>query len=1122
MAEVELPDEVIVEILSFLPVKSLLRFRLVCRSWLNLISSPKFKLMHLRNFNQLNPRYFVRRIDYDEDEELYNVRYDDEAFGLDIGTDIEFPFDRIRVGYRIVGCCNGVVCLSDDDDSSEGEFYLDDGIILWNPSIRRKLTLPLPMSYSYGLRYPSAPFLVFGFGYDNISDDFKVVCLAYDECYPTRSRPKVEVYTVKTGIWRKVVFPGDLRCFNIQPAWSQIFSNGCVHWICTFDSNWSRYSILTFDVTTELFGEIRLPDFLEQTHFLKISAVGESLAVIHTFPINFDGLRSTESTYVVMVMKEYKNPTSWTTLYHTHYPDLDFGQPLRVRNNGYMVVQFKNRDIIMFNHDEGRYVCVLRVDEDEKKGCSDYKTYVDRYEESLALLEVGDSVPNKEAMEALMMIENQAFQMRSRWKQMRRAMEARMMIEKQGYESKMDCRTYVDKYQESLTLLDGGHNVLNDEAINALMRIEKQEIEIEIEMAAVELPDELIVQILTFLPAKSLLRFRLVCKSWLNLINSTEFKLMHLHNFNHLNPRYFIRRLDNYVDEEWFCVHFDDEDFTFDSGTQIELPFDSVYLCFWIVDCCNGVVCLCDYDEFNEYGFTLERIILWNPSIRRKLTLPLPIFYSVGGFEDPYVVFGFGYDKISDDYKVVCLTYDEDEDSNITRPKAEVYTVKTGIWREVMFPHNLRYSSIRSKWSRIFFNGCVHWIASDSNWSHYSIMTFDVTTELFGEIQLPGFLAQEHSLKVSVVGESLALIDSSGISFDGLKSRGSTYIVMVMKEHKNPSSWTMLYHIHYPDLDVGKPLRLRNNSDMVVELENRDMIMFNHDEFSYMYVFRDGEEEEDFDYKTYVDRYVESLALLDVGDSVPNKEAVKALMMIEKQGFGYDKISDDYKVVTLEYNGSSSNRRPQVKVYTLKTGIWREVMFPHNLVCYFTFPSWLQVFFNGSVHWTACDPTPGGSRYSIMTFDITTELSGEIQFPEFLAEEFLMVSVVGESLAVTHSSDLNFDGLESGSTYMVWVMKEYKNPASWTMLYYMHYSEVGLGKPLRLRNNGDMIVELEDRDTIILGHWMARLRVVIRFGEISNLGHRDLVPWCHDGAPLHQHCRSKERYRPGHQGNNSV
>ena len=55
-------------------------------------------------------------------------------------------------------------------------------------------------------------------------------------------------------------------------------------------------------------------------------------------------------------------------------------------------------------------------------------------------------------------------------------------------------------------------------------------------------------------------------------------------------------------------------------------------------------------------------------------------------------------------------------------------------------------------------------------------------------------------------------------------------------------------------------------------------------------------------------------------------------------------------------------------------------MFPNDLRSFYIHENWSQMFSNGSVHWIAWDPTPKASHYSIMTFDISTELFGEIQF----------------------------------------------------------------------------------------------------------------------------------------------
>uniref|UniRef100_A0A1S4B203 F-box/kelch-repeat protein At3g06240-like n=1 Tax=Nicotiana tabacum TaxID=4097 RepID=A0A1S4B203_TOBAC len=114
----EIPIELITEILSRLPVKSLLRFRCVSKYWLSLISSPEFAYTHL---------------------------------GIAANS---YPVKKPRGYVRIVGSVNGLVCLV-----IEEKYFL-----LWNPSIRKFKKLPDPRGGDY---------IMYGFGYDEFHDDYK-------------------------------------------------------------------------------------------------------------------------------------------------------------------------------------------------------------------------------------------------------------------------------------------------------------------------------------------------------------------------------------------------------------------------------------------------------------------------------------------------------------------------------------------------------------------------------------------------------------------------------------------------------------------------------------------------------------------------------------------------------------------------------------------------------------------------------------------------------------------------------------------------------------------------------------------------------------------------------------
>lgn len=173
-----LPEDIIFKIFLLLPVLSLLRCKSVCKSWLSIISDPYFIQTHLNISNTeqsslLNMALVlsflvVVRDKHDGEQSLvyvHNGKYFSSIF-----------FDVVSV--RLIGCCDGLVCLSD---------YLIENICVWNPSNRRFKMLPTPNK-----KTSSGPVRL-GFGYDSVSDDYNFVRILFSD---VNSVVETELYSV--------------------------------------------------------------------------------------------------------------------------------------------------------------------------------------------------------------------------------------------------------------------------------------------------------------------------------------------------------------------------------------------------------------------------------------------------------------------------------------------------------------------------------------------------------------------------------------------------------------------------------------------------------------------------------------------------------------------------------------------------------------------------------------------------------------------------------------------------------------------------------------------------------------------------------------------------------------
>ncbi|MCD7465149.1 hypothetical protein HAX54_000694 [Datura stramonium] len=248
-----IPDWLLPEILCRLPVESLLRCRCVSKQWYSLISSPDF--ISLYTSPPAPPLFLLRYFSTKPKKQEKYFVYSDPSSKTENNTlvkELKFPFKTASGRpFGVVGFCNGLVFLSHDTYGYTNTF------ILWNPAIRKSITLSKPRFCSC----PNVRYHVWlGFGFDHKTRDFKVVRMAYplganwDYIGPS----EVEVYKLSTGLWKTVNSKG----FNNKLVMNNtsVYLNGAIHRVSYSEKRGEiTNSLLVFNLSAETFSEIGLP-----------------------------------------------------------------------------------------------------------------------------------------------------------------------------------------------------------------------------------------------------------------------------------------------------------------------------------------------------------------------------------------------------------------------------------------------------------------------------------------------------------------------------------------------------------------------------------------------------------------------------------------------------------------------------------------------------------------------------------------------------------------------------------------------------------------------------------------------------------------------------------------------
>ncbi|CAK9146364.1 unnamed protein product [Ilex paraguariensis] len=328
-----LPRDVIFDILSRLPTKSLLQFRCVSKSYPPIISHPHFINFHLSNGGGGDHHVLLHYESTDYTTEYYSIRCTSTFYET---IKLEIPFKSVNGYFRIVGSSKGIICLFDTN-----YFTYIGTLIFWNPSIRKfKIVKDSHLSHRFRDKFSH---MVVGFGLVSKINDFKVVQILYD--LDNQAEPDVLVYGFDDDCWRKIeaVAP----CF-VNKGWSNnVFVNGCVHWMAYERSKKldGRYnSIMAFDVGDEVFRVMELPRNREINYdqmFLFPSASEESLSLFILFR---DGA---SDRWEMWIMRQYGMAESWMRQFTI--VQLQISLPLMIRNNGEVLLVMNNGNLVSYD-----------------------------------------------------------------------------------------------------------------------------------------------------------------------------------------------------------------------------------------------------------------------------------------------------------------------------------------------------------------------------------------------------------------------------------------------------------------------------------------------------------------------------------------------------------------------------------------------------------------------------------------------------------------------------------------------------------------------------------------------------------------------------------------------------
>ncbi|KAI4363760.1 hypothetical protein MLD38_019935 [Melastoma candidum] len=368
----DLPREIILDVLYRLPVTSLIRFRLVCRSWRSLSQDPLLVDDHL-SLTAENGPFLVFHSDYPIRNQLRFVELSAAMASSGIPSPQErapvvrrfsLPFRDSMPEFDVVGSCNGLLCLSDS--------FFREPLCVYNPFTGEFRSLPQSRQYT-------DQEVIFGFGYSHSTRQYKVIKVVYyanstktsSSRHPRRiQRMQSDVQVLALGgtepcpTWRSL----GKAPYQIERKQPETFIHGRLHWVTGPRRFRSARQIVSVDLAEERFHEVPKPEggSLAKGNYQLGVQRGCLTAIVYC---NYGRME-------IWGMKKYGDRESWVKEYNVRayvpkglkqhvnqtimkiWKNSSGGRVARVLGvleNGEILLEYKSRALVALDPDKGKF-----------------------------------------------------------------------------------------------------------------------------------------------------------------------------------------------------------------------------------------------------------------------------------------------------------------------------------------------------------------------------------------------------------------------------------------------------------------------------------------------------------------------------------------------------------------------------------------------------------------------------------------------------------------------------------------------------------------------------------------------------------------------------------------------